>query len=191
MSASAWLFLIVAALLAGALVVTLGPVLVRAVRTYWRMRGTRLVTCPETERTVAVDVNARKAAADAAGGRHHLRLRDCTRWPERADCPQGCVAQIESDPEGCLVWRIVQDWYDGKDCVYCRKPINPHEWLEFWLDHTPALLGEDGEPAKWTELPAELLPQQLQNSQPMCWNCYVTERFRQEHPDLVIERRRV
>ncbi len=190
MGASAWIFTAAAVALAAVLLVLVVPRLLRALRTYWRMRGTRLVTCPETQSTVAVEVDAAKAAREAASGKAHIRLRDCTRWPERADCPQGCVSQIEQDPEGCLVWRIVQRWYADKTCVYCGRPIKADEWLDYWLDHTPALLAADQETVQWTELPPEVLPEELRHAQPVCWSCHVAERFRREHPDLVIERQR-
>ncbi len=190
MAATGWLFVVVIMVLAAILIVVLVPPLLTAVRTYWRMRGTRLVTCPETESTVAVEVDAARAARDAAARHPHVRLRDCTRWPERQDCPQGCVSQIEADPEGCMVWRIVQRWYEDKACVYCGRAIKADEWLDFWLDHTPALLAADQETVKWTDLPPEALPDELRSGQPVCWSCHVAERFRRDHPELVTERPR-
>ena len=51
----------------------------------WRQwRGTRIVTCPETRRPAAVDMDLRYALAGAVVGRPELRLRDCSRWPERS-----------------------------------------------------------------------------------------------------------
>ncbi len=78
-----------------------------AVRAYSTYRGKRLVTCPETRQTEAIDVAARKAAVETFVGRLHLTLSDCSRWPERQNCGQACLKQVEADPENCLVWNIV------------------------------------------------------------------------------------
>jgi hypothetical protein len=48
------------------------------------LRGTRLVTCPETGRPVAVDLDLRYSAVPSVFGRPHFRLKDCARWPQRA-----------------------------------------------------------------------------------------------------------
>src|SRR5215813_5188483 len=68
----------------GALYVLL-PVMVDAHR---RFRGTRLVTCPEAKQSAAVEVDAMHAAVTAAVDGIELRLRACSRWPERLDCGQ-------------------------------------------------------------------------------------------------------
>ncbi len=65
-----------------------------AVDTFMRFRGPREVTCPENKQPVTVRVDARYAAATAATGLPKLRLVECARWPERADCEQGCVEQL-------------------------------------------------------------------------------------------------
>lgn len=65
-----------------------------ALDTYMRFRGSREVTCPETKQPVTVRVDARYAAATAATGSLKLRLVECARWPERANCDQGCVEQL-------------------------------------------------------------------------------------------------
>ena len=62
------------------------PKAVRVVRSYIRFRGKRLVTCPETQRPAAVEVDAARAALSASTGLEHLELQRCSRWPERAGC---------------------------------------------------------------------------------------------------------
>ena len=91
------------------------------VRAYFGYRGKRLITCPETHKAAAVDVAAREAAIGAFLSEPTLRLTECSRWPERKDCGQECLKQIEVSPENCLVWNIVSNWYDGKQCVFCHK----------------------------------------------------------------------
>ena len=128
MTAIVWL--VVALLAVGALCLAAWPVL----RVYSKFRGTRIITCPETKRAAAVEVDARGAALTSARGR--LSLRDCSRWPERQGCGQECLSQIEAAPADCLLRTILAKWYAGKACVICRKPIPEFDWLDLdWLEH--------------------------------------------------------
>jgi len=62
-----------------------------AEQTYHTYRAGRTVNCPETHAPVAVRFNALRAAWSVLSGPPKLRLADCTRWPERADCGQECI----------------------------------------------------------------------------------------------------
>lgn len=157
--------------------------LVKAVGFYRKYHGKRLITCPETHKTEAVEIAAVSGAAKVLIG-PELRLRDCTRWPERADCGQYCLSQIEEAPEDCLMTRIVADWYAGRACVYCKQPFAHIEWHE----HRPALRNLEGKLIPWPEVPAQTLPVVLSTHQPVCWQCYVHESFRRDHPELVTDR---
>src|SRR5581483_9364422 len=117
-------------------------------------------------------------------GRENFHLNKCSRWPERADCGQDCLAQIEADPKGCMAWTLMAEWFQDKTCVYCQRPF--HE--VHWHDRPPALLGPDKKTAQWNEIPAEKLPEVLKTHQPVCWSCHMAETFRREHPDLVVDR---
>ena len=169
------------------LVLALGLFLLRAVpgvRAYFSFRGKRLVTCPETHKTEAVDVAAKEAGLGVFLNEPTILLKECSRWPERQDCGQDCLQQIEADSQNCLVWNIVSQWYEGKKCVFCRKPIGSlHQW-----DHAPALLGPDFRTCEWKNVRPEELPQVFSTHQPVCWNCHVTESFRRLHPELVTDR---
>jgi hypothetical protein len=156
----------------------------QGLRAYLRFRGTRVVVCPETRKPVAVEVDARHAAATAVEGQPELRLKSCTRWPVRADCDQDCAWQIERAPADCLVRTIVESWYEGKACVFCHKSIGAVNWHE----HQPALLSPEHFTVKWDEIAPEQLPEVFKTHQPVCWNCHIAESFRIEHPDLVVER---
>jgi hypothetical protein len=169
------------------LVLAVGLFIFRAipgVRAFLNYRGKRLITCPETRKPAAVDVAAGEAAVGAFLSEPTLRLKECSRWPERADCVQDCLQQIEGDPENCLVWNIVTKWYEGKKCVFCHKPIGPLHHL----DHAPALLGPDFRTVEWKDLRPEELPDVFARYQPVCWNCHVAETFRRLHPQLVTDR---
>lgn len=156
------------------------------VRAYFGFRGKRLITCPETQTTAAVDVAAGEAAVGAFLTEPTLRLKECSRWPERQDCGQECLQQVETDPANCLLWNIVADWYEGQHCVYCHKPF---ERLQH-LDHPPALMRPDHTTAEWNHFRPEQIPTILATHKPVCWNCHIAETFRREHPELVTDRHR-
>lgn len=154
------------------------------IRTFLEFRGKRLITCPENHKTEAVEVAAGEAAVGAFLSEPTLRLKECSRWPERQDCGQECLKQIEVNPQNCLVWNIVSTWYEGKQCVYCHKTFDELHHL----DHVPALLSPNGKTVEWRELRPEQLPEAFSNHRPICWNCHVAETFRRLHPDLVVDR---
>ena len=171
------------------LAVVVGLILFRAipgVQNYFTSRGKRLITCPETLTKVGVEVAPKKAAAWAFAGEFDLRVDQCSRWPERRDCGQECLQQIEADPENCLVWNIVSNWYEGQRCVYCHKSFGPLRHF----DHAPALMGPDRKTVEWNHFQPEQLPELFSTCKPVCWGCHVTETLRKEHPELVVYRKR-
>ena len=153
---------------------------------YLRYRGTMVVTCPETRAPTAVEVDARHTAVSAVRGKPVLRLRDCSRWPERQGCGQDCLTQIEATPEGCLVRSILTQWYAGKACVYCGQLFGKIHWH----DHKPALMNAERRTVEWQEVPPEIIPEVLSTHLPVCWDCHLAESFRREHPELVVDRNR-
>jgi hypothetical protein len=155
-----------------------------AIRTYLTYRKEMIVTCPENGETAAVRVDAANAVKEVLYGRENFHLNKCSRWPERADCGQGCLAQIEADPKGCMAWTLMTEWFQDKTCVYCQRPFH----AVHWHDRPPALLGPGKKTAQWNEIPAEKLPEALKTHQPVCWSCHMAETFRREHPDLVVDR---
>ncbi len=169
------------------LVLAAGLFVLRAVpgvRAYFHFRGKRLVTCPETHKPEAVNVAAGEAGLGAFFNEPTLRLKECSRWPERQNCGQDCLQQIESDSQSCLVWTIVSKWYEEKNCVFCHKPIGTlHQW-----DHAPALLGPEFRTTEWKDVRPEKLPEIFSTHQPVCWNCHVAQTFRRVHPELVTDR---
>jgi hypothetical protein len=170
--------------IAFAVVVALAIGLRRYLGVYLKFRGERIVSCPETHRPAAVRVAAGVAALDATISRGDLRLCKCSRWPERQDCPQDCLAQIKEAPEACLVWNIMNRWYQGQSCAYCRQPFkNIH-----WHDHPPAMVSADRKTVQWNEIPAERLQETMRTQVPVCWNCHIAETFRRVHPELVVNR---
>jgi hypothetical protein len=156
----------------------------RYLKAYFRYRGKMVVTCPETQKTVGVEVDAAFVAGASIFSDKLLTLSDCTRWPERKDCGQECLSQIGDTPENCLVKTRLMDWYQSKDCVYCGKPFDTIHWH----DHKPALRNPNSELIEWDNLLVEHLPEILATHKPVCWNCWVAESFRRDFPDLVTDR---
>ena len=154
------------------------------VRTYRTYRGTRVITCPETGKPAAVEVDARLAVASQASmGTPTVQLTSCSRWPERRACGQACLAQIEAAPHDCLARSILQRWYAGKYCVFCHRPFGDIHWP----DHKPAARLTTGQTIQWAEIRPAELPVVLADSLPVCWSCHIAETFRRQHRDLVLD----
>jgi hypothetical protein len=60
---------------------------------YKRHSGGRLLACPENQQAAVVNIDARHAALTGVDGLPRLRLSDCTRWPEHADCNRACLSE--------------------------------------------------------------------------------------------------
>jgi hypothetical protein len=66
---------------------------------YQQYEGSRVVTCPENKRQVAVSIDAMHAAVTGLSRRPDIRLSDCTRWPERRKCGQKCLPEaVDTSP---------------------------------------------------------------------------------------------
>lgn len=151
------------------------------VRSSSRFGGPRIVTCPETHKPAIVEVDSLHATLTSAVGLPDIRLRECSRWPIREQCGQECLMDLDVAPESCLVSGVLMRWYRDKDCVFCKKPFPELHWV----DHRPALLGTDGTLLSWSEVNLDKLPEVLETHSPVCWDCYITQEFRLDHPDLV------
>lgn len=169
--------------LLGIIVVYLSYQIARAARQFLRFGGKMLVTCPETKHPAAVNVDNWRAVLTSTAAHPHMRLSACSRWPERRECGQECLCQIEEDPEAHRVWTIASQWYAGKDCALCGHEIEMHH-----LGHPAALLDDKQKMNEWSGLPAEKLQEAFASSQPVCWNCYITESFIHEHPGRTVIR---
>ena len=156
------------------------------VRSSSRYRGTRIVTCPETKRPAIVEVDALHASLTSTVGLADIRLQDCTRWPIKGQCGQECLMELDVAPEGCLVNGVLMRWYRDKQCVYCKNGFPELHWV----DHRPALLNIEGNLLSWNEVKLDQLPNVLETHFPVCWNCYIAQTFRREHPELVVLRPR-
>ena len=154
------------------------------IRAFSKYRGPRIVTCPETKKPVMVKVDSLHASLTSTVGLPDIRLEDCSRWPNNAQCGQECLMDLELDPEQCLVNGVLMRWYRGKSCIYCKKVFQELHWL----DHRPALLSPDGKLRQWNGFNLDQLPKVLETYSPVCWNCFIAQEFRRDHHELVIIR---
>jgi len=166
-----------------AVAVALVFVAVRFSRAYLRLRGTRVVTCPTDRSKAAVEVNTRKAATGAVFGSPTFALAACSHWPERHECGQQCLSEIQAAPVECLVRTHLTRWYDGQKCAFCQRPFGKIEWHE----HHPAVLAPDTRTLPWSEIDAARLDEVLRTHKPVCFDCHVAETFRRMHPELVLD----
>jgi hypothetical protein len=173
-------YLILAALVATALYFGIR----RLVSAFLKVQGSRTVTCPETGKSTIVKVDAVHAALTSTLGSQDIRLRDCSRWPLKRECGQECLVNLDVAPGDCLVSGVLMRWYNGKICVYCRKEFGEINWV----DHRPALRTPEGKLIEWREVTTDEVPIVLQTHFPVCWDCYIAQSFRRDHPDLVVYR---
>ena len=155
-------------LLGAVLFVGICLVLVRTLRSYVRYRNKMVLTCPETEREVGVAVDVKRAAITGS-----VRLTDCTRWPEKQDCGQECLVELEASPESCMVRKRLETWYEGKACADCEKEFADIRWHE----HKPALVSPDHKLLQWVDVPAEEMSEVLATHRPVCGTCNFAEKW--------------
>lgn len=147
----------------------LGLGLRRVGAAYLRFRGTRVISCPETQEPAAVEVAAGRSAATAIFRKPTLRLRHCSRWPH--NCAQECLKQIEAAPEECRIGTILANWYQGKPCICCGRALGEIRWTP----HKPSVMTPQRRMIEWRDVRPETIPQLLETSSPVCWNCLVAE----------------
>ena len=154
------------------------------VRSFSKYRGPRIVTCPETKTPAVVEVDSLHASLTSTVGLPDIRLQDCSRWPIKEQCGQECLMDLDVAPDRCLVSGVLMRWYRDKKCVYCRKAFPELHWV----DHKPALLNAEGNLLTWNEVNFDKLRNVMETHAPVCWDCYIAQTFRHDHPDLVVIR---
>jgi hypothetical protein len=154
------------------------------VRARSRFSGAKIVTCPETGKPAVIEVDALHASLTSSVGFPDIRLENCSRWPLKQQCGQECLTSLDVAPGQCLVSGVLMRWYRGKNCCYCGKPFEELHWT----DHKPALQTPEGVLLEWGEVPIEDISMVMETHLPVCWNCYIVQSFRRDHPDLVVYR---
>jgi hypothetical protein len=156
----------------GAALVT-GLPLAMSLQAYYRNRGRQSAICPENGEPVDVEVDRKYAFWTAYRGQEHTRLESCTHWPEKGDCGQECLAQLDPTPEN--VERLMLGWYKGKTCCICSRAITPSDWRRGRL----AWLDDDYKLVALRQVNLKQLQFALQDMRPLCWTCHQEERVRQ------------
>jgi hypothetical protein len=164
--------------------IALVAILFLVLRAYIRYRDSRIITCPETGEAAMVEVDAVHAALTSIAGSPDIRLRNCWRWPINENCGQECLTQLDVAPPECLVSGVLMRWYGFKSCTYCGKPFEEIHWT----DHKPALQSPEGKLMEWHEVPINDIEVVMRRYSPVCWDCYLTQLFRRDHPELVVYR---
>ena len=154
------------------------------VRAFSKYRGIKIVACPETGSCAVVEVDTLHASLTSIMGHPDIRLETCSRWPMKSQCGQECLASLDVAPGECLVSGSLMRWYRGRNCVYCGKPAEELQWM----DRKPALQVPKGELVDQRGVPVENFSMVVKTHLPVCWNCYTTQTFRIDHPDVVINR---
>jgi hypothetical protein len=152
-----------------------------SLQSYFRNRGRRTVMCPDNHQAVTVEVDSKFAFRTALRGKEHMRLHTCSRWPEKGDCDQDCLAQVDPTPEN--LERLLQKWYQGKTCAICERGLTPADWRRSRL----ALLNEKQKLFELHHMHLDELPSALDKMAPLCWNCHQEERARQATPPRILK----
>jgi hypothetical protein len=145
------------------------------IRAYRLYRKAHVITCPDSKATVAVKLHVLRAATTSLTGNADLRVRSCSRWPEKRDCGQECLSQIKTAPGACSVRSILVRSYRGAHCALCNVDIGQIGRGA----HKPILMSPDRKTRiEWDEVPPQDLPKVLSTHSKICWNCHMEESFR-------------
>ncbi len=79
---------------------------------------------------------------------------------------------------------MIRKWVRDRACASCGGALDTSERSGRHV----ALQTMEGFIRPWTNLAPDDVPLALITDVPVCWNCYVADRFRREHPDLVTDR---
>jgi hypothetical protein len=164
----------------GAVLVTGLPVGV-VIQSYYANRGRRSVTCPDSGQPADVEVDRKFALMTASRGQEHSRLQSCSRWPEKGDCGQECLAQVDPSPEN--LDRLLTKWYEGKSCAICMCALSPSDWRRSRL----AVLTQQHKLFELRDTQLDRLQATLAEMRPLCWNCHQEERARQSVPARIFK----
>jgi hypothetical protein len=144
---------------------------------YSRMRGVRVVVCPETRQPAAITISATKAAISAVCEQPDLHVRTCSRWPDRKACNEACTAQVAAAPRDTLAFSIAKRWYAGKRCALCLEPIAPLPRSGTQPGLLNRALRQPPDTITWRDVPAQELPAVLSTYLAVCARCHMREQF--------------
>ena len=155
-----------------AILVTGAPVAL-SLQNYYRNRGRQAVKCPGNGQPADVELDSHFAFWTALRGLEHTRLQSCSRWPEKGDCGQECLSQLEPSPEN--LERLLVKWYEGKTCAICGCGLTRADWQRSRL----GVLDEAQQLLELRDMDVYDLQTELEHTRPLCRNCHQAERARQ------------
>lgn len=136
---------------------------------YHRRPKKQAIVCPETLQSEVVEIDRAHALYTLLRDKKEVRLKSCTRWPDRAECDQDCVVQIDAGP--AVVERILSKWYDGRNCAMCATPLVRNNFQR----GRAAALDRDGALVELRDLNWNEFPMSLERFYPICWKCHGVE----------------
>ena len=146
-----------------------------AIRGYRLYSKAHVLACPDTGAAVAVKLHVVRAAATNLTGKADLRVKSCSRWPEKRNCGQECLSQIKAAPGACSVRSIMANAYRGARCALCDAEIG-----EIGRGgRKPVLMSPDRKTRiEWDEVPPQDLPKILATHSKICQDCHTEEFLR-------------
>jgi hypothetical protein len=94
---------------------------------------------------------------------------------------------LRSNPHDATTTAQLSHFFEGKTCAACGRSIQPMHAG----DLRPGLVNvTTHEAVAWHQIPSMNLSTTLESHAPICSNCVVLATFRQQHPDMVVERHR-
>jgi hypothetical protein len=146
-------------------------------------RGSKVVY-PETGRSTVIELDAVDASLTSTVDLPDVPLKHYWHWPIKEQRGHEGLVDLDVRTGQCLISGVLMRWYRGKHCVYCCKPFPELHWI----DHHPALLSPGRKLRSWFEVNQDNLWDVLETHMPVCWNCYIAQKFRLDHPDLAAYR---
>lgn len=162
-------------------IIMLGLPIIFSLQSYFDNRGRRSAICPDNHQRVDVEVDRKFSFWTAWRGKEHTRLQFCSRWPEKGDCGQECLIQVDPTPENIERYLALRN--DGKACGMCGILLTPRDWRQGRL----GLLDENLNLVEMRNIEMEQLPFLLEKGRPLCWNCHQEEREHQARPHRVLK----
>jgi hypothetical protein len=158
------------------------PIAWFVIRTYRLYRGMRVVTCPETRAPAAVKLDAGRAAVTGLTGNVvEFRLKSCSRWPQRQQCGQECLSQIQAAPEKCRVESARAKALRDARCAICGLDLGT---IGRSASNLVLMSPDRRRRLEWDEVRPEELPRVLSTYSPICWNCHMEESLRTLRPQV-------
>lgn len=127
------------------------------------------VLCPETRNPSAVRLDTSHAVKTFFTNVEELRISECERWPERADCQQDCLLQIDTKP--VILERTLAKFYEGKLCARCNAVLTRNDW-----EHGSfAMVNINNVYIPAAKIPLSEMPMTLDGYRPLCRICHQNE----------------